>query len=148
MARERKAGRLRQGGGREPTRGPPAPTARHTARTGPPGPAPPRPPAGLLAARRRVAGGARLRALGHVVRPPPVLSYLDRGLRPAPEARVAGVVVGAGGLLYPVEALALQSRGASLGLRDRERLVVVRHQRDVLADRTFHRPDYLHVRVY
>src|SRR5215211_8924308 len=119
VAGERKTCRLRQRGGLEP--------ARNTA--------------DLPGVRHRVVGGAGLYAPGHVVRPPPVLARLDRGPGLAPHLRVAGVVIRANRLLYPVEPFAVQDPGAPPGLRDRERLVVVGHQHDVLADRAPDGPD-------
>src|SRR5215208_5240077 len=98
------------------------------------GPEPARNPPDLHGVWHHVVGGTSLDALGSIVRPPPVLSNLNRGLAVAPDSRMARVVVGAGRLFYPVEPFAFQCRGAPARLRDRQRLVVVGHHHRILAD--------------
>src|SRR5215211_8524808 len=77
------------------------------------GPKPACYPADLHGIWHHVVGCAHLYALGRVVRPPPVLSDLDGGLGIAPDLGMAGVVVRACRLFYPIESFVLQCHSAS-----------------------------------
>src|SRR5215216_8134862 len=115
MARERETRGFGQSGGSEPA-----------------GDAP-----DLHCVEHPVVAGPRLEALGYIVRAPPVLADADRGTRLLGDPGVSGEVVGAGGLLDPVEVLLVEYAHPLDRPRHRERLVVV-HREPRVTDHAAH----------
>ena len=76
-----------------------------------------------------------------VERAPPVLAALDRRRRLARDQRVSRVVVRERRLLDPREPLGVEHAHPLHGLDRRQALVVIDHDRDLVADRAPHRAD-------